>query len=627
MSVPPVSVRVTGDDSELQSALDQSTRRLQTFGRRAGQIARTMGIAFAGAVTGIATGLGIVTRQSLALLDEQSKLARQFGTTVEGIQTLTRAAELSGVSIGTLTQASTRLQQTLGQVARTGKGEAADALRSLGLEARNLQRLNMEERFIAIAEAIKTKGMSADDAADALRRLGIRQGEVRRLLEDGGAAITRAREEVRLFGVAVNDVDARAIETANDAWSRFGLMVRGIGNQLAVHLAPILKTIADRITDFVREAGGMENIVGPAVERVIRIFAWFAREIHMVRVAFDELFADIINGFNRVAGSIPRAVEAITRGAVTAAQLGYRDIEHTFGRLREQLGIAPSGDQWVSWFRNLREETRMTDATLRAHAELRRQLIEKFGDPDKPVSPTAPGAGATTTRDTAAAEEERLRKQIERRLEIIREGLMTEEQLRDHQLERNIALVKRAHETDVINEKERNQMIEDLRKQHGERMAKIQQAVNMRALRDTASTFGTLAQLAQSGGERLVKITQALGVAQALINAYVGATEALKLPFPANLAAFAKVLATGLSAVASIRRVSTRGGGGATAGAAGGGGAITGGGGAQETQQPGNQRSVMIDVRGDFFGRETIRGLVEQIDEFYRDGGGRVVVR
>lgn len=46
--------------------------------------------------------------------------------------------------------------------------------------------------------------------------------------------------------------------------------------------------------------------------------------------------------------------------------------------------------------------------------------------------------------------------------------------------------------------------------------------------------------------------TKAVGIANALVNTYVGATAALALPYPASLAAFASVLATGLATVSKI---------------------------------------------------------------------------
>jgi hypothetical protein len=57
----------------------------------------------------------------------------------------------------------------------------------------------------------------------------------------------------------------------------------------------------------------------------------------------------------------------------------------------------------------------------------------------------------------------------------------------------------------------------------------------------------------------LFKGSKPIAAAQALVNAYQGATEALKLPFPQNLASFASVLATGLGAVQSIRSASVGG--------------------------------------------------------------------
>lgn len=64
--------------------------------------------------------------------------------------------------------------------------------------------------------------------------------------------------------------------------------------------------------------------------------------------------------------------------------------------------------------------------------------------------------------------------------------------------------------------------------------------------------------------------SKAISAAQALVNVWTGATEALKLPFPSSLLAFGKVLGTGLAAVKNIQgaRVGGGSGGGASAAAA-----------------------------------------------------------
>lgn len=63
----------------------------------------------------------------------------------------------------------------------------------------------------------------------------------------------------------------------------------------------------------------------------------------------------------------------------------------------------------------------------------------------------------------------------------------------------------------------------------------------------------------------MAKAAQILGGIQALISAFTGASKALELPFPANIAAAAAVLAKGLAFVASIKsqKVPAFAGGGA----------------------------------------------------------------
>jgi phage-related protein len=64
-----------------------------------------------------------------------------------------------------------------------------------------------------------------------------------------------------------------------------------------------------------------------------------------------------------------------------------------------------------------------------------------------------------------------------------------------------------------------------------------------------------------------------IAAAQALVNTFLGVSEAIKLPFPANLAAAAKVAAQGFAAVRGIKSASIGGGGGGSRAAASGGSA------------------------------------------------------
>lgn len=105
-----------------------------------------------------------------------------------------------------------------------------------------------------------------------------------------------------------------------------------------------------------------------------------------------------------------------------------------------------------------------------------------------------------------------------------------------------------------------------------------------------------------------------IAIAQALINTWLGATEALKLPFPANIGAFAQTIATGMSAVNAIK--GTNKGGGSSAAASGAIGSAGMGGLPAATSQ-----AAFIQITGgDTFSRKSILELVSGINQAIEDG-------
>jgi hypothetical protein len=64
------------------------------------------------------------------------------------------------------------------------------------------------------------------------------------------ATIAQAAEEVSKFGRVISDVEAGKIEQANDAMSRIGLVVRGIGTDVTIAMAPALEAASKRLTSW-----------------------------------------------------------------------------------------------------------------------------------------------------------------------------------------------------------------------------------------------------------------------------------------------------------------------------------------------------------------------------------------
>ena len=146
----------------------------------------------------------------------------------------------------------------------------------------------------------------------------------------------------------------------------------------------------------------------------------------------------------------------------------------------------------------------------------------------------------------------------------------------------------------------------------GESQALVGQAV--KNLGDTAvtATDGTVSSILGSLGT-LFQGSKKFAMAQALINAWTGASEALKLPFPSNLAAFAKVLATGMSAVRNIKSAQPGSSGG-------GGGGATGGGAAPAPQAPATTMNFTIQNDPFGYGERMARSLASQMNDARRNG-------
>jgi hypothetical protein len=362
--LPELKVKIGLDDSALQAGLARVSRNL------AGVAGAALGglVAAAGAAS---AGIVLLTRNSLQTIDAQAKLARALGGTTAAVQGLERAASRAGVQQSELMAAATRLNQRLGEVIVTGSG--ADAtFRALGLTARQLAGMDVDERFAAIADAMRRAGMSSQQMAYHLRELGIRQSSVINLLQNGGEEIRRSRAAVEAFGVAVSDVDAAAIESANDALSDMGRVLEGIGNRLAVTIAPHLERFAVTFTELARRGGP----IAAAIDNVVGAAAALMDVLSQPETV--QGFADALAGLIGLAANVSQGIVWLTQNvetftaAASAAAIALAVMGGPISALWIAAGAAAAG---IMVLRSRTEEQAgSAESTARAHDELNRAL-------------------------------------------------------------------------------------------------------------------------------------------------------------------------------------------------------------------------------------------------------------
>jgi len=246
-----------------QSSMDGLQRSLAKTGQRLQSIGKTI---TAGLTLPLVAATGLLVRSSLSAIDAQAKFAQSLGTTVASLQVLARASETAGISQEELDGSLRRMTQRLSQ-AEAGAGPAVKALKRLGLATSDFANIDAAERVKLIQQRLADLIPEAQRAGVASEIFGDKTGLA--LLRLDASQIDAARAELERFGVTVSELGADQIEEANDAMSSLSLVAKGLGNTLAVALAPTLTAISRALGDvaawFNRLSPLMKQTIGIAV--------------------------------------------------------------------------------------------------------------------------------------------------------------------------------------------------------------------------------------------------------------------------------------------------------------------------------------------------------------------------
>lgn len=128
--------------------------------------------------------------------------------------------------------------------------------------------------------------------------------------------------------------------------------------------------------------------------------------------------------------------------------------------------------------------------------------------------------------------------------------------------------------------------------------------------------FGSMTSALQSGGGKMLEISKGFALAEAAVSIWRGAAKALELPFPASLAAWGQVIATGAKAISGIKSASY------------GGGSVSGGASATTSATSGARSEPERVTRVELMGEDWMVSLAESMMTQIYDASknGRVIV-
>ncbi len=272
--------------------MDKAKRHSKKTSDDMAKHAKAIGVAVGAAAVAAVAGIAMMVNKQRELIDQTAKTAQQLNTTYASMESLKRAGELGGVGMDKIEASSRQLNLNLGRAIQ-GTEAQSKAFRRLGLDAQTVADMPLDERISTINKALRDNVQVSERAAVAAEIFGAKNAQAMQMLDP--ETIAEASRQAEIFGLKLSDVDAAKVEMANDAMSTFGMLGDGIGKQLTVELAPILKAVGDLFLKSAEEAGGMGNVIKSAVDKAVNALAFLMDAGDGVKRAF-QVVADIIVG-------------------------------------------------------------------------------------------------------------------------------------------------------------------------------------------------------------------------------------------------------------------------------------------------------------------------------------------
>jgi hypothetical protein len=579
----------------------------------AAAIENSMKIAAAAFATA-AGAMGLAIQSGLAQADKIGKAAQKMGIPAEELSKLQHAASLSDVSLEQLGAGVGKLSKNLVEGLGNPAAISARALAAIGVSAKDStgQLRPTSDVISDIAERFSGMKDSAGKTAIAMALFGKSGAELIPMLNSGKVGLQEMKDEAARLGLTITDQTAKAAERFNDDLTKLRAAKEGVALAITARLAPALADISNRLVAFVKEndvvtkaADGLTrsivfvadnmrllgNVTGifvgarivSAIAGMALGFVTLARSIASATLATTLLNAAKAISIARIAafagvilyatGNMPAFIESLENIGKAAANILPQGVSDTITSGLKNLGLntdaltkniedlGKTGTDAAEDLKNLANAPKMASeadvAKLKAYqaqlANLSLQTRIAKGDFDKLAPGFAQaamhlglfgdkGQYAVTTLAGLTPKMQELNTAL-----LANAAAQAVQSLQSpyEKLQSGVATYDMMLRNNMLTIDQHKQLISKAAEDVG--LSWRQQASSM------AGSFGEMAQAFGESGLKQAGIAKALGIVQATISMYVAGAEALKQPFPLNIAAMAAVMARGAAMVASIK--------------------------------------------------------------------------
>lgn len=551
------------DTAGLDKGLKDSQVGLAAFGTTvaAGMAAAAAAVAAAG------VAIGVAMKSTIDDMDKLSKASAKLGVPIEQLSSLAYAGELSDVSFEALSKSAAKLSKNMVEAAAKPTSEAASAFRALGVSVTdaNGKLKSTEEVNGDVAEAFSGLKDGAGKTAAAMAIYGKTGADLIPMLNGGRDGLKEMADEAAKFGLIIDGPTGKAAEDFNDNLTRLHAVWKGLIAQSTAQVLPSMVAITNAMVESAKNSGFLDAAltgVATAMKALVTggvivgaVFKSLADYISTVSSAMSlVLKGEFTAAFDAVKGGVTGVGETATatfgiidrlwKGQQTGADAAAASTDKASKAQKDFNFSALGGKNAVDSFIDSQNKSLQSQSAQ----------IQTFGmlpgamEATKIQLQALSIATANHTTITVAQQAQLdLLKQKTSDYALTLAGLqLAQQNLTPTQLyAQELTKIQSLFDAGKISAETYEQAMQGAAERSGA-------AWNIAG----ASMAGSFATIADSFGEEsagMAKAAQIFGAIQATISMFTGAAKALELPFPANIAAVAAVLAKGATLVAQIK--------------------------------------------------------------------------
>ncbi len=563
--------------------------------------------------------------------DRLNDLSQRLGVSASRLNVIELAATQAGASTDAVSTAMAKLTENVGSAAMGNKAAAA-AISTLGLSTAELIKLRPDETFEAVTAALSRMPNEFQRAAVAQDLLGKGAKELSQFYREGETAIDQAQAALERHGATLSDIDVARIGVMNDDLAAQGTIVTNLGIKMLSTFSPAVEVAVGAFSNLLQtvggttEAGKTMGVVFVGVVKAIESAAdLIMAAFEGVRSVVSFVIGSVLKGLEKLVGGFAWVSEKLGLDAVARVQ---RDIQEGLSGIAESMfAIAEASNTNAGVA--VRSAWKAATDILRS-AEIFDEASRNLESRAEAAAARAPGRSASDLRQTPESVTSRILTEESLGVGSASSGVSVEgpsdftfEQQLQGIYDRNLEMLK---EAGVFRQQEWERQLNDMGIALGNSIS-YQTSLEAAKYATWGGLAGEFFSVIGSSNKKMAKLQQGMALAQAIWWTASGVANALRsVPFPANIAAAAKVAVMGALQIAKIRSTQYSESGSVGGGGFGGlgGGGEGGGQGSFSTpaavtqQEP--QRMAQVIIQGDVFASsETVNYLVDKIREAVND--------